>query len=64
MMFHHFTQIGGNVRNKSPQLVALNGFGPMASIVNFKPSDVFFNCIVKEEVPSLEISEILLILKF
>ena len=47
IMFHHFTQIFSNIRNKYPPLVALNGF------CNIKPSDVVFNHIVKKEVPSL-----------
>ena len=36
MMLHHFTQIGGSLRMKEPRLVALNGFGAVASVVRFK----------------------------
>ena len=66
VMFHHFTQIGSNIRNESPRLISLNGFSPMACIVNFKLSEVVFDYSVKKKVPSLEnlkISEMLLNLK-
>lgn len=53
VVFHHFAQIGG-VRLKEPQMVTLNGFGPLASIIKFQSADLIFDHFVKREVPSAD----------
>ena len=36
VMFHHNNHVGGAVRVREPKIVALNGFGPLATVVRFK----------------------------
>ena len=52
IMFHHFTQIGGTIRIKDPKIVALNGFGPLATVVRFKQAEDLFGYIVERDAPS------------
>ena len=54
IMVHHFTQIGGSLRMKESKLVALNGFGPLASIVRFKSANETFGHVVNQKVPSFQ----------
>ena len=52
IVLHHFTQIGGSVRMKETKIVALNGFGPLSSVVRFNDADVAFGHIETREVPT------------
>ena len=52
VLFHHINQVGGNIRVKGPKLMALNGFGPLASVVRFKPSKETFSYLIAPQLTS------------
>ena len=54
VMLYHFTHIGGSVRMKELNIIALNGFGPLAYVVRFKTADITCGCKVKHDVPVLK----------
>ena len=52
LVLHHLTQIGGGLLSANKKLVALNRFGPHASVARFKSAEDLFSYVIDLKVPS------------
>ena len=52
LVLHHLTEIGGGLLNSKKHMVALNGFGPLATTVRFKSAEDLFTFVIDVPVPS------------